>query len=184
MRAVTKVTRKDLDTMLKKDNLKSHDKGKPSAWEEAIRDRFLLGFINWNRGYEAWMEWCKTLYEPDCRYLILTDEPLTLEGYQKSMKIFLDAFDVELQPIDNLLVEGDWGAIRYEMHLTGKPGGKFYGIEVSGKKAVLRTMEFVVFKYNPEPIGARVKLGIAMADTLGLLQQLGVLPKGRIEGEL
>ncbi len=175
---------KILNKMLKKENLASHDKGKATEWEDAVRARFLNGFINWNKGYEPWVEWCKDLYEPDCRYNILAPEPLTLEQYQKSMKVFTDAFEIVLQPIDNLLIEGDWGAIRYDMKLTGKKGGQFYGIDVTGKKATLRTMEFVQYKYNPEPIGPRVKLGVAIADALGLLQQLGVLPGGRIEGDI
>ncbi len=184
MRAVTKPTRKDLDAMLKKENLKSHDKGKSTAWEEQLRDRVLLGFINFNRGYEAWKEWCEILYEPDAIYHVRAPEPLNLEEYQKGTKLLLDAFDLELQPLDNLLIEGDWGAVRYNMHLAGKPGGQFHGIDVSGKKAVMRTMEFFVYKYNPEPIGPRVKEGWSLGDLTGFLQQLRALPEGRIEGEL
>ena len=38
--------------------------------EEAIRDRLETGFRNWNGGYDGWLEWCNTLYEPDASYNI------------------------------------------------------------------------------------------------------------------
>ena len=33
--------------------------------EQAIKDRLENGFKNWNGGYDGWLEWCNTLYEPD-----------------------------------------------------------------------------------------------------------------------
>ena len=38
------------------------------SMEEAIRDRLVNGFKNWNGGYDGWLEWCNTLYEPDVHY--------------------------------------------------------------------------------------------------------------------
>ncbi len=40
------------------------------AIEQAIRDRLETGFKNWNGGYEGWLNWCETLYEPDAYYNI------------------------------------------------------------------------------------------------------------------
>ena len=34
-------------------------------FEEAIKSRFEQGFNEWNGGYEGWLNWCNTLYEPD-----------------------------------------------------------------------------------------------------------------------
>ena len=38
--------------------------------EKAIQDRLFNGFKNWNGGYDGWLKWCETLYEPDAYYNI------------------------------------------------------------------------------------------------------------------
>lgn len=38
--------------------------------QEQIRNRLETGFKNWNGGYENWLNWCETLYEPDAYYNI------------------------------------------------------------------------------------------------------------------
>ena len=52
------------------ENAKVQTEGKTTArnMEEAIRDRLVTGFKNWNGGYDGWLEWCNTLYEPDAHY--------------------------------------------------------------------------------------------------------------------
>ncbi|MBP2045162.1 hypothetical protein [Methanobacterium aggregans] len=65
-------------------------------------------------------------------------------------------FDIELGELDNVLVEDDWGAIRYSVYIKNKK---------TGEKSELKTMEFVNFKNNPEPTGARVIEGWALSDT-------------------
>ena len=47
--------------------------------EKAIRDRLFSGFNNWNGGYDGWLKWCDTLYEPDACYNI------PLRGAQKRL---------------------------------------------------------------------------------------------------
>ena len=37
---------------------------------EAIRDRLVNGLKNWNGGYDGWVEWWYTLYEPDAHYIV------------------------------------------------------------------------------------------------------------------
>ncbi|KAH0800275.1 nuclear transport factor 2 family protein [Histomonas meleagridis] len=49
--------------------------------EEAIRDRLVNGFKNWNGGYDGWLEWCNTLYEPDAHYNVYGHR-LTLQQYK------------------------------------------------------------------------------------------------------
>ena len=182
MKAIINPTRQELDSRMKKDNLESYDKGKSTNWEEQVRDRVFLGSLNYNRGYEAWVEGTKIVYEPDIIYHPLTSETLTREEYLKQGKEFFESFDIEIQPFDNLLVEGDWVAIRFEAHFKGKPGAKFYGYDVSGKEAKMPLMEFIHYKYNPEPIGPRAQEGWAIMDSLSFMQQLGIMPEGRIEG--
>ncbi len=65
------------------------------------------------------------------------------------------AFNIELGKLDNILAQGAWAAIRYSVFVTNKR---------TGEKTELKTMEFVSFKDNPEPIGARVVEGWALSD--------------------
>lgn len=123
-------------------------------FQEAIRARLRNGFTNWNRGYDAWLEWCDTLYEPDAHYNV-QGRRLTLQEYKELMAKFFAAFDVELGEFYNMLVIDDWCAIRYAVHITHK---------ASGRRIEQMTMEFVNFKDNPAPVGARVVEGWAIAD--------------------
>lgn len=91
-------------------------------FENAIRERFEQGFKNWNNGYDAWLDWCETLYEPDAHYNVYSDR-LTLQQYKDMMGQLFQAYDIEQ-----------------------------------------KTMEFVKFKENPEPIGVRVIEGWALSD--------------------
>lgn len=125
-----------------------------TGYEEAIRTRIRTGFGNWNSGYDAWLHWCNTLYEPDAYYNVYGAR-LTLQEYKDMMGQFFQAFDIRLGDIHNMLVEGDWAAIRYTVYVCNK---------ATGDETELHTMEFVQFKYNPEPIGARVVEGWALSD--------------------
>ena len=64
-------------------------------------------------------------------------------------------FDLELGQFYNMLVQDDWCAIRYNVFVTNKH---------TGDTLEQMTMEFVQFKDNPEPIGARVVEGWAISD--------------------
>lgn len=123
-------------------------------FQEAIKDRLQNGFKNWNKGYDAWLEWCNTLYEPDAHYNV-NGKRLTLQQYKELMGQFFSVFDIELGDFYNMLVEDDWCAIRYCVYITNKK---------TGEKFEQMTMEFVHFKNNPEPIGARVIEGWALSD--------------------
>lgn len=124
-------------------------------FEEEIRARFHQGFGNWNKGYAAWLKWCDTLYEPDAYYNVY-GKRLTLQEYKDLMGKFFSVNDIRLGDLDNVLVEGDWGSIRYKVYVTNKK---------TGAKSELNTMEFVHFKSNPEPVGARVIEGWAISDS-------------------
>jgi hypothetical protein len=124
------------------------------TFQEQIRDRLRTGFNNWNGGYEKWLEWCDTLYEPDAHYNVYSQR-LTLQQYKDMMGQFFGAFDVELGDFHNMLVQDDWCAIRYNVHIVNKRTGERIEQEI---------MEFVNFKENPAPIGARVIEGWALSD--------------------
>jgi len=119
--------------------------------EEAIKDRLYSGFKNWNGGYECWLEWCNTLYEPDAYYNV-HGKRLTLQEYKDMMGKLFDNYDIELGEFKNLIVQDDWCAIRYLVYNRNK---------TTGEKFEQESMEFVQFKDNPEPIGVRVIEGWA-----------------------
>ena len=123
-------------------------------FENAIRERFEQGFKNWNNGYDAWLDWCETLYEPDAHYNVYSDR-LTLQQYKDMMGQLFQTYDIELGAFHNMIVEGEWGAIRYNVYIIDKR---------TGERIEQKTMEFVKFKENPEPIGVRVIEGWALSD--------------------
>ncbi|MGV1010637.1 MAG: hypothetical protein ACOYBY_18950, partial [Dermatophilaceae bacterium] len=61
-------------------------------FEDAIRGRFTNGFSEWNLGYQAWLEWCDTLYEPDAHYNVY-GQRLTLAQYKDMMGQLFENFD-------------------------------------------------------------------------------------------
>lgn len=123
-------------------------------FQEQIRERLQNGFRNWNGGYEGWLEWCNTLYEPDAHYNVY-GQRLTMQEYKDMMGQFFQAFDMELGDFQNMLVVDDWCAIRYNVYVTNKQ---------TGEKVEQQTMEFVHFKDNPYSTGARVIEGWALSD--------------------
>lgn len=124
------------------------------TFQEKMKDRVLTGFKNWNKGYDAWLEWCDTLYEPDAHYNVY-GQRLTLQEYKDMMGKFFEVFDVELGEMYNMIAEDDWIAIRYEVTFINKK---------TGERNKNMTMEFVKYKDNPEPIGARTVEGWALSD--------------------
>jgi hypothetical protein len=122
--------------------------------QNAIKERLQNGFSNWNKGYQAWLEWCDTLYEPDAHYNVY-GKRLTLQQYKDMMGQLFKVFDIELGSFHNMLVVDDWCAIRYSVFVTNKK---------TGEKSELNTMEFVSFKNNLAPIGVRVIEGWALSD--------------------
>jgi frataxin-like iron-binding protein CyaY len=129
-----------------------------SDFESRIRERIKKGFEEWNSGYDAWLEWCETLYEPDAHYNIgLKDgmRRLDLQEYKDMMGEFFSVMDIDLGNFYNMIVEGDWAGIRYQVFVTNKQTGERYE---------QMTMEWVHFKDNPEPIGARIIEGFALSD--------------------
>lgn len=137
----------------RQDNERSGSKGTKS-FQDAVRDRLINGFKNWNSGYDGWLEWCNTLYEPDAHYNVGTNR-WSLQEYKDAMGELFKHFTMELGKFDNMLVQDDWCAIRYSVKIKNLH---------TGEEILQHTMEFVHFKENPEPIGARVIEGWALSD--------------------
>ena len=127
--------------------------------ERRIKDRLFNGFNNWNGGYDGWLEWCNTLYEPDAYYNIPGPNGqirLTLQQYKDAMGKLFEHFTLEFGQFENMIIRDNWCAIRYKVKVTNIH---------TGDVIVQNTMEFVEFKDNPEPYGVRVVEGWAISDT-------------------
>jgi hypothetical protein len=125
------------------------------GYEEQIRARIIQGFAEFNKGHEAWLKWCDTLYEPDSHYNIYGNR-LTLEGYKSMMgQVRAAGIKIELGDFYNMIVQGDWASIRYTATIINTKTGESHPAMM---------MEWVLFKNNPQPIGARVVEGWALSD--------------------
>lgn len=123
--------------------------------EKKIEDRLFSGFNNWNGGYDGWLEWCNTLYEPDAYYNVY-GKRLTLEQYKGMMGQLFQHYTMELGQFDNMIIRDNWCAIRYTVKIKSLD---------TGEEILQNTMEFVKFKENPEPVGVRVVEGWALSDS-------------------
>jgi hypothetical protein len=148
------------DELHKEQKVPEHQTGKEGLsmrenMEQAIKDRLENGFKNWNGGYDGWLEWCTTLYEPDAHYNV-QGQRWTLQQYKDAMKQLFAHFTMELGDFDNMIIRDDWCAIRYTVKIRNLD---------TGKEMLQHTMEFVNFKDNPDPVGVRVVEGWALSDT-------------------
>lgn len=129
--------------------------------EKDIQNRLLNGFENWNRGYNAWKEWGDILYTEDSLYNVHSVK-LTLKEYQDSMNATLKANDIQMGDFHNMIISGDWTAIRYDISTISRQTGEAEAGSV---------MEFVNFKDYGDELGTRVVegwAGIKGADFAGL----------------
>lgn len=130
-----------------------------SAIEKAIRDRLETGFKNWNGGYEGWLKWCNTLYEPDAHYNIPFhggQRRCTLQEYKDMMGQLFQHFTMELGDFENMIIKDNWCGIRYTVKITNLK---------TGEEILQNTMEFVEFKDNGDDRGVRVVEGWALSDS-------------------
>lgn len=119
--------------------------------EKNIQNRLLNGFENWNRGYDAWETWGDILYTEDSLYNV-HGVKLTLKEYQSSMNATLKSTDIQMGNFNNMIINGDWTAIRYDISTTNRQTKE----TVDGS-----VMEFVNFKDYGDEMGTRVVEGWA-----------------------
>jgi len=119
--------------------------------EKNIQNRLLNGFENWNRGYDAWEAWGDILYTEDSLYNV-HGVKLTLKEYQSAMNAQLKSTDIQMGNFNNMIINDDWAAIRYDISSTDRK------TQQSSDGSV---MEFVHFKDYGDPLGTRVVEGWA-----------------------
>lgn len=90
------------------------------------------------------------------------------EGTRKRLAELMRAFPDFRYTIEDMIAEGDRVMVRWMASLTHK--GEFEGLRPTGKRAVVQGI------YIHRLSGGKIVEEWALRDTLGLLQQLGVLP--------
>jgi steroid delta-isomerase-like uncharacterized protein len=120
----------------------------------------------WNKGNPAVAD---QLYAPDYVQHEPAPAPVTSrEALKQYMADYLTAFPDLHFTLDDLVAEGDRVVWRFSS--TGTHRGAFMGIPSTGKTGNITGM--VMFRLE----NSRIVEGWVNIDTLGLLQQLGVIP--------
>jgi steroid delta-isomerase-like uncharacterized protein len=132
---------------------------------KALERRF---FEEWNKGKAAAMAAIDKTCAADIVWHSAGEDIRGLKDFKKSMGEFFDAFPDNHFAIDDMIVEGDKVAVRYR--ITGTHKGEFMGIPPTNKKVTLWAIEI-----DRIAAGKFVE-GWIRFDTLGWMQQLGVIP--------
>jgi predicted ester cyclase len=123
----------------------------------------------WNKGKAAAMAIMNEIYAADLVFYGGSGRVFHgLEDFKQYQSVFFDAFPDNQASIDDLLVVGDKAVLRYTMSGTHK--GEFMGIPPTNKKLTMWIIEIDRFA------GGKIVEGWDRYDTLGIMQQLGVLP--------
>ena len=96
--------------------------------------------------------------------------PNGFEGVRQTIAMLRDAFSEQRYEVHHVIGEGDTVVIDATMH--GRHTGSFLGIPPTGREVALRSIHIVRYRD-----GLEVETW-ALSDRLGLMQQLGVIPKG------
>jgi predicted ester cyclase len=128
-----------------------------------------LFFDEWNKGKAALLAVIdKTCADNMVFHSGVGKETRGLNELKQYMSMLCDAIPDCHITIDDMVVEGDKVAYRYT--LTGTHKGVFMGIPATNKKVAIWILAFDHF------VGAKMVEGWSRFDTLGFMQQLGVVP--------
>jgi len=123
-----------------------------------------------NKGKAACLAALDELYATDSVYHAGTGQEIHgLMNYKQSFSNLYEAFSDLHFTIDDMVVEGDKGAIRWTM--TGTQKGIYRGIPPTHKKI---TIWFITID---RLVDGKIVEEWERFDTLGMMQQLGVIPK-------
>lgn len=135
--------------------------GVDKNYAEAITDRLQTGFLNYNKGYLAWLEWCDELYDENAYYNVY-GQHFTLDQYKRLMGAMFEQFEISLGGTGD--TAGDIGTIIIDS-IKGKAAIS-YTVEFKKKTesewVAIDTMEFVQFREDRKT-GARVMEGWALS---------------------
>jgi steroid delta-isomerase-like uncharacterized protein len=133
---------------------------------KALMRRFVE---KWNKGKTAAMAVVDEFYATDFVSHGPGDEDIRgIENVKRSTSDEFSAFPDAHYTIDDMVVEGDKLAARYTM--TGTHKGEYMGAPPTNKKITIKAITIERFA------GGKIVEEWGMYDTLGLMQQLGVVP--------
>jgi steroid delta-isomerase-like uncharacterized protein len=123
----------------------------------------------WNKGKAAAMAVIDEYFATDLVYHPAYGEDIHgIKGYKQTANEFFNAFPDHHITIDDIFVEGDKVASRYT--LTGTHKGEFMGIPATNEKLTMWVISI------DRVAGGKVVEIWERLDTLGFMQQLGVIP--------
>jgi len=126
-------------------------------------------FEEWNKGKAAAM---KAIDETCATNILWHDangeDVRGLKDFKKSMDEFFNAFPDNHMTISDMIAEGDKVATIYT--ITGTHKGELMGIPPTNKKITLLAIEV------DRIVGGKFVEGWIRFDTMGIMQQLGVVP--------
>ena len=137
----------------------------------SIRDLKALGhqFANeWNKGKTAAMSFTDEIGSDNMVWHDASGIDNDFKGFKKEISDLFDAFPDTHITIDDIVAEGDKVVTRYTY--TGTHKGAYRGIPATNKKFTLSIIEI------DRVVGGKLVEGWIRFDTLGLMQQLGVIP--------
>jgi steroid delta-isomerase-like uncharacterized protein len=136
---------------------------------KALTRRFIE---EWNKGKAAAMAVIDEMYATD--FVSHGDEDIRgIKNVKKSTSEEFTAFPDLHFTIDDMVAEGDKVAARITM--TGTHKGEYMGAPPTNKKITIRAIAIERFA------GGKIVEEWGMTDTLGLMQQLGVVPTPKKE---
>jgi hypothetical protein len=135
--------------------------GVDQEYDAAITNRLQTGFLNYNKGYLAWLEWCDELYDENAYYNVYGHR-FTLDQYKRLMGAMFEQFEISLGGTEDTV--GEIGTIITDS-LKGKTAINY---DVSFRRKTeeawvsISTMEFVQFRKDDQ-FGAKVIEGWALS---------------------
>ena len=131
-------------------------------------------FEEWNKGKAAAVAVTDELCVADVVWhMSMGKEAHGIEEFKQSFGELYDAFPDTQFTIDDIIVEGDKAAIRSTITFTHT--GEFMGRPPTNKKVTLWAIEIYQFA------GGKIVEAWSRTDTLGMMQQLGVIPTPKNE---
>jgi len=132
-------------------------------------------YEKYNKGEAAGLAVMDELYATDIVYHSSTGRDIRgIKDYKQHVSEFYSAFPDVQFTIDDVVAEGDKVAVR--LTVTGTNKGAFGGIPPTNKKVTMWEIQI------DRVAGGKIVEGWSRYDTLGLMQQLGLIPtpgKGR-----
>jgi len=133
---------------------------------KALERRFVE---EWNKGKAAAMAIIDETCAANIVYHGASGEEIRgLKGFKQSMNEFCSTFPDSHFTIEDMIVEGDKVAVRWTMTCTHQ--SEFAGIPPTNKKVTMWGI------YIDRIAGGKFVEGWERFDTLGLMQQLGIVP--------